>query len=224
MNTLTPEDRARLRDLAHRMLETPVRGAASTALAEGVTALLDDLDEAEAERDQARGFAELWKGGFAELWKERARGHIEAERDAAREVMDRHRCDEQAESAHPRALYVEAARAEVLSDRQYGKVRDERDRKLMVGALIIGAEWDREQALTQEPTDAEVEAARKAKDDHLIVTKHYRDGEIYWEGCDTCHQEIRDYAEQERHEIRAALSAAHAARLAEELPDPASRA
>lgn len=105
MTTLTPEDRARLRDLAHRMLETPVRGAASTALAEGVTALLDALveaeravadvqlaqavaavtpcscsaqraraDRAEAERDQARG--------FAELWKECARGHVEGERFA----------------------------------------------------------------------------------------------------------------------------------------------
>lgn len=59
MTTLTPEDRARLRDLAHRMLETPVRGAASTALAEGVTALLDALDAAEAELDRLHSWAGL---------------------------------------------------------------------------------------------------------------------------------------------------------------------
>ncbi len=86
MTTLTPEDRARLRDLAHRMLETPVRGAASTALAEGVTALLDALDEAEAELATERQAA-----------------------SAAREVMDRHRCDEQAERAYRRAERAEAA-------------------------------------------------------------------------------------------------------------------
>ena len=74
--------------------------------------------------------------------------------------------------------------------------------------FVDGAEWQ----ASREPTDEEVEAARKAMDDHLIVTKHYRDGEIRWQGCETCHQEIRDYDEQERHEIRAALSAARHAR------------
>lgn len=76
-----------------------------------------------------------------------------------------------------------------------------------------GAKWALVRLFGQEPTDAEVEAAARAMFDTVS-------GGLDWDG------EHNDEATRERFRnmARAALSAARAARLAEELPDPASRA
>ena len=84
--------------------------------------------------------------------------------DYASAEFARHENGRIATRVDPDDDFTEAARAEALSDRQYGKVRDERDRKLMAGAFIIGAEWGREHALAQE-SDAE----RAVRDLHRPV-------------------------------------------------------